>query len=288
MFCCEASLWDNARWYDPSLGRFASDDSIVPDGVQGYDRYAYGLNNPVKYTDPSGHCAVNGDDWCFDHQQNQSDLPELLSGQDDPTRLTNKGQQMYDAYERVAGLCGQPEYWWRPDCSQSFTSTDFMIIVLSGEFAPFFDAGTNQFLATAEDVRMLETAAANWFSDNCLGHVQYGNSCAGPTENAIFNWVGENLESGMRLFYSNPTTQYASEIKGLATTILKSVLSVSPIPSQTDPSSPVHWANASYYRQHYGAVPSEYVLLSGGDAFYVVSYNEEYRMCGYSQPCPPR
>jgi hypothetical protein len=32
-------------------------DSIVPDGVQGYDRYAYGLNNPSRYRDPSGHKA---------------------------------------------------------------------------------------------------------------------------------------------------------------------------------------------------------------------------------------
>ena len=27
----------------------------MPDGVQGYDRYAYGSNNPLKYIDPSGH-----------------------------------------------------------------------------------------------------------------------------------------------------------------------------------------------------------------------------------------
>jgi len=45
----------NARWYDPALGRFAQADSIVPGGVQGWDRYAYTNNNPVRYTDPSGH-----------------------------------------------------------------------------------------------------------------------------------------------------------------------------------------------------------------------------------------
>ncbi len=41
-------------------GRFAQADTIVPGGVQGYDRYAYTNNNPVKYTDPSGHCSLNG------------------------------------------------------------------------------------------------------------------------------------------------------------------------------------------------------------------------------------
>jgi RHS repeat-associated protein len=46
-----------ARWYDPSLGRFLSPDSIIPQsqGVQAWDRYAGMNNNPVRYNDPSGH-----------------------------------------------------------------------------------------------------------------------------------------------------------------------------------------------------------------------------------------
>lgn len=48
----------NARWYDSSLGRFTSADTIVPGGVQGYDRYAYANNNPLNYTDPDGHFAI--------------------------------------------------------------------------------------------------------------------------------------------------------------------------------------------------------------------------------------
>jgi RHS repeat-associated protein len=48
-------MYFNARWMDPSLGRFAQADTIIPRGVQGLDRYAYTDNNPIKYTDPSGH-----------------------------------------------------------------------------------------------------------------------------------------------------------------------------------------------------------------------------------------
>jgi len=33
-------------------------DTIIPDGVQGLDRYAYTDNSPLNYTDPSGHTAV--------------------------------------------------------------------------------------------------------------------------------------------------------------------------------------------------------------------------------------
>jgi RHS repeat-associated protein len=53
-------LFYNARWYDSQLGRFAQADSIVPPGVQGLDRYAAMANNPVRFSDPSGHCVVSG------------------------------------------------------------------------------------------------------------------------------------------------------------------------------------------------------------------------------------
>jgi RHS repeat-associated protein len=63
-------MFYNARWYDPALGRFAQADTIVPAGVQGLDRYAYVGNSPINYNDPSGHCAANGDDWCYHKDQN--------------------------------------------------------------------------------------------------------------------------------------------------------------------------------------------------------------------------
>jgi RHS repeat-associated protein len=46
----------NARLYDPVLGRFLSPDPYVqaPDFSQNFNRYSYSLNNPLKYTDPSG------------------------------------------------------------------------------------------------------------------------------------------------------------------------------------------------------------------------------------------
>ncbi len=48
----------NARYYDPQLGRFISADSIAPAPAnpQTLNRYSYVGNNPIIYTDPSGHC----------------------------------------------------------------------------------------------------------------------------------------------------------------------------------------------------------------------------------------
>ena len=47
----------NARLYDPTLGRFLSADTLIQDpyDTQSYNRYTYVRNNPLKYTDPSGH-----------------------------------------------------------------------------------------------------------------------------------------------------------------------------------------------------------------------------------------
>jgi len=57
----------NARYYLPGTGRFLSADTIVPDPVnpQQFNRYSYVNNNPLKFTDPSGHCAEYGDDACW-------------------------------------------------------------------------------------------------------------------------------------------------------------------------------------------------------------------------------
>ena len=46
----------NGRLYDPVLGCFFSPDPYVqlPDFTQSFNRYSYCLNNPLKYTDPTG------------------------------------------------------------------------------------------------------------------------------------------------------------------------------------------------------------------------------------------
>lgn len=60
----EFSLIDmNGRMYDPLLGRFLSPDPFVqmPDFSQNFNRYSYCLNNPLRYTDPSGEIFVIDD-----------------------------------------------------------------------------------------------------------------------------------------------------------------------------------------------------------------------------------
>jgi len=56
-------IYMNARYYMPEIGRFISADTIVPEpgNPQNYNRYSYVNNNPVNYTDPSGHCVFGID-----------------------------------------------------------------------------------------------------------------------------------------------------------------------------------------------------------------------------------
>jgi len=71
----ETGLYNyNARLYAPEFGRFTSPDSIVPNfsNPQSLNRYAYVMNIPLGYADPTGHSSTNfnidigGDfDWDF-------------------------------------------------------------------------------------------------------------------------------------------------------------------------------------------------------------------------------
>lgn len=51
----------NARYYDPENGRFISQDTYRGelDEVDQWHLYAYCANNPINYTDPSGHAKSN-------------------------------------------------------------------------------------------------------------------------------------------------------------------------------------------------------------------------------------
>jgi RHS repeat-associated protein len=53
-----------ARFYDPYITQFSQPDSIIPDlyNPQALNRYAYALNNPVKFVDPSGHKPIIDND----------------------------------------------------------------------------------------------------------------------------------------------------------------------------------------------------------------------------------
>ena len=64
----EGLQYNRARYYDPAIGRFISQDSLGIAG-DGPNLYWYGVNDPLDHVDPSGLCVVS----CFD-------LPDPIGG----------------------------------------------------------------------------------------------------------------------------------------------------------------------------------------------------------------
>jgi hypothetical protein len=85
-------MFYGARYYDSTLGRFTQPDTIVPHPLnpQSLNRFSYVLNNPVKYTDPTGHAEVceNGDTSC-----GQEATGDPSSGSNNTTTTTNEQQK---------------------------------------------------------------------------------------------------------------------------------------------------------------------------------------------------
>jgi RHS repeat-associated protein len=66
-----------ARYYDPTIGRFISADTIVPSSMnpQALNRYSYVYNNPLKYIDPTGQWGWRDvGDWFANIGKAASDL----------------------------------------------------------------------------------------------------------------------------------------------------------------------------------------------------------------------
>lgn len=48
-----------ARYYDPVIGRFYSNDPVGFKNIHNFNRYAYANNNPYKYIDPDGRDSIS-------------------------------------------------------------------------------------------------------------------------------------------------------------------------------------------------------------------------------------
>ena len=95
-----------ARYYDPDLGRFLSEDPIGVSG--GLNLYAYAGNDPVNAMDPAGLCAVYGT-----HIRSDVDDPSTDICVDNPAYGDHGGQltgiplpQLPTAPNAVPGLAG--------------------------------------------------------------------------------------------------------------------------------------------------------------------------------------
>ena len=93
-----------ARYYDGGLGRFTSVDPVIPAWArtrpQGWNRYAYALNNPLKFVDPSG---LTPESVPLPVPSGGSDMPQELCGAPNLT----PSEEGYDSFWGQ-GVLGRP------------------------------------------------------------------------------------------------------------------------------------------------------------------------------------
>ena len=113
----------NARFYDAKLGRFAQADTIIPGAgnVLALDRYAYVQNNPLRYTDPSGHdrdCHV-GEIGCNQgiHASPPPPRPKIVPREEwgalspQSNILLGRNEGFYDSASNTAGYASYSELY---------------------------------------------------------------------------------------------------------------------------------------------------------------------------------
>jgi uncharacterized protein RhaS with RHS repeats len=81
----------NARWYDPELGRFITEDPIK----DGLNWFAYVNNNPLRYVDPTGLMSTDQDEY-EENKSYESENPEQIIGEPWPETSTDESENDQD------------------------------------------------------------------------------------------------------------------------------------------------------------------------------------------------
>ncbi len=83
-----------ARYYDPVIGRFYSNDPISVRDVHSFNRYAYANNNPYKYIDPTGMIVecTSGAEQCSNLANEINKLTDKVYEFDKNGNLTDTGK----------------------------------------------------------------------------------------------------------------------------------------------------------------------------------------------------
>ncbi|MBI5351758.1 MAG: hypothetical protein HZB50_03885 [Chloroflexi bacterium] len=161
-------MYYGARWYDPSMGRFAQADSIVPGGVQGLDRYAYVNNSPLNYVDPSGHSECNTQEDCADSGTTPYGFRKVPSWwypiDSDPNKLTEDGENARWIYDQYGG-----------DLDSMLTELQYR------ELAGWYD--------NPQAYPLFKQIPQHRFLDWA------GIYCSSATFNCLMNWVGDYYQS---------------------------------------------------------------------------------------------
>jgi RHS repeat-associated protein len=120
----------NARYYDCTIGRFISPDTVIPNpsNPQCFNRYSYCLNNPLKYTDPSGfdaegHCTSGDDTYIIEEKDGQY---RVVGNDGGSSGWYSSRQALKDSWGDLNEQHGGTDEWviWEPDHGYDITVYD--------------------------------------------------------------------------------------------------------------------------------------------------------------------
>jgi hypothetical protein len=143
-----------ARYYHSVFATFTQPDSLIPDpyNPQTLNRYAYTENNPLKYTDPSGHIAYAVDSFVALSIITLGAIAGL-SVIDDPLYAPSPEPV-------IAPPPVLPSPWQSPDSCPGVTDGDGPVIGMPGDgiWLPFELPSTNELgegpLQTGSDIKL--------------------------------------------------------------------------------------------------------------------------------------
>ncbi|WP_295033656.1 RHS repeat-associated core domain-containing protein [Shewanella sp.] len=94
-----------ARYYDPLIGRFYSNDPVGFRDVHSFNRYAYGNNNPYRYTDPTGMASndfIDAQNQIRDQGFGEKGVQAFNEGASDVAMEASGANDLIDAGSRLA------------------------------------------------------------------------------------------------------------------------------------------------------------------------------------------
>ena len=98
----------NARWYDPNLGRFTTEDPIR----DGLNWYIYANNNPLRFVDPTGLQSTAELDYrdygLAETDYSVKESPDYYTGElyDLKSDLESLGESLIDSMNSIGGVIG--------------------------------------------------------------------------------------------------------------------------------------------------------------------------------------
>jgi RHS repeat-associated protein len=192
----------NARFYSPVLGRFLSADTIVPGyaNPQNLNRYAYVNNNPLRYTDPTGHIRVEnegggGSIGCSNSDDCQDGKPKPYEELRPKDNKTEKKPWVYSVNISEGIHLGPSEYVFFPDyADDSYNGLPYSSgpVNTDDNFFIAFDVYYNEFTGST----MSDIQTANHYDGPLVVHAISVNDADlyGPNQNLF---TGNNNGSYM-------------------------------------------------------------------------------------------